>query len=112
MEDWQALAGTLLEAVGDRAAEQGRPVWVEVRDASGSGDDLGLCFLDDPGGFLGSQAPPDCLAVGGVATGRVTVADGGIEPPVPLEPGVTAGVRMCCLVTRGGLVGWHMRLPG
>ncbi len=111
MEDWPALAGILLEAVGDRAAEQGRPVWVEVRDAFGSGGDFRLSFLDDPGGFLGCQAPPDCQAVGVVATGRVTVADTGIEPPVPLEPGVTDGIRMCCLVTRGGVVGWQMRLP-
>jgi len=111
MEDWQGLAGILLEAVGDRVADQGRPVWVEVRDLPGADADFSLCFLEDPQGFLGREAPPDCLAVGVVATGKVTVADSEIEAPVPLAPGVTTGIRMCCLVTRDGLVGWRMTLP-
>jgi hypothetical protein len=111
MEDWQGLTGVLLEAVGDRVAEQGRPIWVEVRAVPEGGGDFRLCFLDDPGGFLGRQAAPDCLAVGVVATGRVTVADSEVELPVPLAPGVTPGIRMCCLVTRDGLIGWRMTLP-
>jgi hypothetical protein len=111
MEDWQALADVLLEAVGDSAAEQGRPVWVEVRGGADGAGYFGLGFVDDPAGFLGRNAAPNCVAVGVIATGKVTVADTEVELPVRLSPGVTPGIRMCCLVARGGQVGWRMTLP-
>ena len=104
--------------------------------------------LDDgPEGLLGWEASDDCLGVGVVATGRVTMDEGrgeggggggdgavraagtgrvraigtgrvraaGTGPgigPAGLRSGTTPGVRLACLVSRDGAVGWRMVVPG
>jgi hypothetical protein len=90
MMDWQQLTELLLEATGDRVAEQGYPTWVLVLDPQ-SGDDghgggdghdrhdggerddgaFSLALKDDPVGLVGWVATSDCRAVGVIATGRL-----------------------------------------
>jgi hypothetical protein len=111
MEDWPGLAELLLDAAGDRVSAAGCPTWVGVRDDPRGEGDVGLWFVEDSRGFLGWAAPPECIAVGVVATGKAHVADTPVEAPVPFAPGVIPGIRMCCLVTRCGEVTWRMTLP-
>jgi hypothetical protein len=135
MEDWNALAGLLLAALGDHTAERGAPTWVEVVDPPGGVGDVQLFFSENQAGFFGWVAPPDCQAVGLVATGRVWATepdtgptrqpDPGAPPHphspagAPPEPGPAAGappepvpgVRLACVVARDGTVGWRMTLP-
>jgi hypothetical protein len=111
MEDWPEVAELLLEGLGDRVAAAGHPTWVAVMEHPSPGDGFGLRLMDDPGGFLAWSAPPQCLAVGMVATGRAHVADAPIEARIPLSPGLIPGIRMSCLVTRRGEVTWRMTLP-
>jgi hypothetical protein len=111
MEDWPGLAERLLDGIGDRVSVAGRPTWVGVRDDPLGQRDIGMWFSEDPYGFLGWEAPPECIAVGVVATGRAHVADTPTEAPAPFSPGPIPGIRMCCLVTRRGEVTWRMTLP-
>jgi hypothetical protein len=111
-QDWTALAGTLLGAFGDHVAEVGEPTWIQIAEDPQDSDVRQLCFSQEPTGFLGWVAPAHCRAVGVVATGRMFVESGPAETPVPLPPGVTPGVRMACVVSRQGDVGWRMVLPG
>jgi hypothetical protein len=111
MEDWTALAALLLDGIGDRVATAGHPTWFGVTAKPTSPDDFALRLVEDPPGFLGWDAPPDCVAVGLVGTGRAQVGDSPTEGRVHLAPGLIAGIRMCCLVTRCGDVVWRMMLP-
>jgi hypothetical protein len=111
MEDWPGLAELLLGALGDQVAATAHPTWIGVRnDPLGDGH-IGLWFVDDDEGFLGWQAPPECIAVGVLATGQAHVTETPVERPQPFPPGVTTGIRMCCLVTRSGEIAWRMTLP-
>lgn len=111
-KDWPALAAVLLDALGDRVAEQGRPMWVRVLDAPDAADGFDLDLDDSPEGLLGWVAPDDCQGVGVVATGRVTLDEGSEDGPGGLRPGHTPGVRLACVVSRDGVVGWRMVVPG
>ncbi len=126
-KDWPALAGILLDGLGDRVAEQGRPTWVRILDAPGSKGAFDLDLDDGPEGLLGWEASDDCLGVGVVATGRITMDEGrgedaggggrgdGAGPGIGaagLPSGTTPGVRLACLVSRDGDVGWRMVVPG
>ena len=111
MEDWPGLAELLLGALGDEVAAAGHPTWIGVRTDPLGDRDIGLWFADDDEGFLGWQAPPECSAVGVLATGQAQVTETPVERPQPFPPGVTTGIRMCCLVTRSGEVAWRMTLP-
>jgi hypothetical protein len=111
MEDWPAVAELLLEALGDGVAAAGQPTWVTVMDDPSGRKDFELQLMEDPQGLLAWNAPPRCLAVGVVATGRAHVADTPVEGRLPLSPGLIPGIRMTCLVTRRGEVIWRMTLP-
>jgi hypothetical protein len=111
MENWPAMAELLLDAIGDRVSAAGCPTWVGVRDDPLGERDFGLWFEEDSRGFLGWEAPPECIAVGVVATGKAHVDDTPLEAALPFSPGVIPGIRMCCLVTRRGEVAWRMTLP-
>ena len=79
MRDWQHLTEILLTAAGDAVAEQAHPTWVRVFDRpNGEGPDgFSLGFCEDPDALLGWVAPPDCEAVGVIATGRLRALPGG-----------------------------------
>jgi hypothetical protein len=111
MEDWPGLAELLLGALGDEVAAAGHPTWIGVRTDPLGDRDIGLWFADDDEGFLGWQAPPECIAVGVLATGQAQVTETAVERRRPFPPGATSGIRMCCLVTRTGEVAWRMTLP-
>jgi hypothetical protein len=111
--NWPALAGILLRALGDKVAERGVPTWVRVHDPPGPPDgDFCLELFEDGRGFLGWTAPPDCQAVGMVATGRAIAEDGPREPPPGFPPGTPTGVRLACLLARDGSIGWQMETAG
>jgi len=112
-KDWPALAEVLLDALGDRVAEQGRPTWVRILDSPGEPGAFDLDLDDSPEGLLGWVASDDCLGVGVVATGRAMMDEtAGSHSPAGLRPGTTPGVRLACLVSRDGEVGWRMVVPG
>ena len=58
--DWEALARLLLEAAGDRVADLGHPIWVQVLDPPGAdkADGLALAFCDEPDALMGWVARP------------------------------------------------------
>ncbi|MGH9116120.1 MAG: hypothetical protein ACRDWW_09875 [Acidimicrobiales bacterium] len=105
------MSGVLLEALGDRVAELGHPAWVQVLYPPGC-DGFDLAVSEEPDALLGWVAPPDCEAVGMVATGKVHVEESPSGVPPGLIPGTTAGARMVCLVARDGDIEWQMVTPG
>jgi hypothetical protein len=113
VKDWQRLARLLLDALGDHVEGRGRPTWVMVLEdpENPSGEHFALALLDQPEALLESVVPPECLAVGAVATGTVHAANGPRESRLGFSPGTTSGVRMCCLVSRQGDMGWAMLTP-
>jgi hypothetical protein len=102
--DWQTLTEILLTGLGDQVAVQGHPTWVMVRPDPEAAEGFTLCLSDADNALEAQGAPPDCLAVGMVATGRVRALD---------DPGAgpTGGIRMACLVTRDGTVAWRLVQP-
>jgi hypothetical protein len=103
----------LLGALGDKVAERGAPTWVRVRDpAEPAAGDFSVELFEESRGFLGWTAPPDCQAVGVVATGRAIAEDGPREPPPGFPPGTPTRVRLACLVARDGTIGWQMETAG
>lgn len=112
-EAWNALADELLREFGDQAAGQGQPVWAQMVPLPQDGRDmLGIALSDHDPGLLGWTAPESCRALVMVATGRVHVEDGPSDRPPGLQPGVTAGARLACIVARDGSVGWSLQIPG
>lgn len=110
MQDWQRLADVLLDAAGDRAEEQGHPMWVRVLDtAAGDPDDsFSLALSAESAGLLGWVATADCRAVGVVATGRLRPME--CAAPDIVDPSADR-IRMVCLVSRQGQTAWKMALP-
>ncbi len=110
MKDWQALTRLLLEALGDHVEQQGRPTWVLVLDEPDdpTGERFALALSDEPGGPLGYAAPPECQAVGVVATGREVIGKrykgGRSWPP-------SGKARLACLVSREGEIGSVLGRP-
>jgi len=111
--DWQKLAHILLDALGDHVAEHEQPTWVQVMDAPGGPGDqhFALTLTDEPGALLGRAAPPECHAVGVVATGKARSEDGPANSSIGFPPGTTTRARMCCLVTREGVAYSAMLTP-
>ncbi|HET9076155.1 MAG TPA: hypothetical protein VFN68_04430 [Acidimicrobiales bacterium] len=107
--DESAVARLLLDVAGDTAGRQGRPVWVMVM--GDPADPTGLALHGDGFDPLGWRAPPDCRIFGMVGTGRVRPLDDGVELAANLAGGRSGGVRLACVVSRSGRVGWHMVLP-
>ncbi len=111
MEDWNALAGWLLAALGDHVAERDRPTWIQVLDPPDGGGSAHLMLSDRHPGFMGWVAPSDCQAAGLVATGRMWAAHPEVDPSPGTPGGPPSGVRLACVVARDGTVGWRMVLP-
>lgn len=102
--DAAALARVLLRRLGADAAAGGRPIFVRV-PCRGDGRAMSFTRRRD---VLGWTAPPDCAAVGVVATGRAYRLPGLDEPPA-----VSSGkLTLCCVVCRDGRVGWRSESPG
>jgi hypothetical protein len=110
MRDWRRLAGVLLEAAGDRVAEQGHPTWVRVLDPpiGGAQERFAVAVSDDPDGLVGWVATADCQAVGVVATGRLRPMD---DAPPGVKGLARDQIRMACLVARDGDVACKILLP-
>lgn len=110
---WTALAGILLDALGESVAQRGSPTWVQVQDPpGGSTGDFCLVFDEESPGFLGWTAPLECQAVGVVASGRAVVPEGPVEPLPGFLAGTETAVRLACVVARDGSVGWQMETAG
>lgn len=110
MTRWNDLAAVLLDSLGDRVADRGRPAWVQIHDDPAGGQEFDLIVADDME-VVGWHAPPECQALAVVATGTVERADPGLEPPVPIPVGRTPGARLSCVAARDGETGWALRLP-
>ncbi|HEX6394019.1 MAG TPA: hypothetical protein VFZ97_11290 [Acidimicrobiales bacterium] len=125
MYDWQELARNALEALGGHVQRQGCPTWLRIFEDPEEDSGLRLEADDDSLGFFGWVAPEACLAVGVVATGRATVS-GEQSTSVTGESGTcesdalstrvndAGGVlplRIACVVSRSGGLGWWMELP-
>ncbi|MGC8627059.1 MAG: hypothetical protein ACP5VR_05770 [Acidimicrobiales bacterium] len=110
--DWQKLAHILSDALGEHVAEHGQPTWVQVLDAPGGPGDqhfgIDIAVTDVPSALLGRAAPPECRAVGIVATGKARSEDGPASSGTGFPPGTTTRARMCCLVTQDGTAYWAM----
>ncbi|HVA73101.1 MAG TPA: hypothetical protein VNF71_00870 [Acidimicrobiales bacterium] len=119
---WQQLAEELLETLGDEVRDQGVPTWVRVFDDDDEESGFAVDASSEPQALLGWTAPPECVAVGVVATGRLRVdpsaaggwsGDGRSFGDVYQDLAQIEGsrIRMCCVVGRSGDVGWHLEGP-
>ena len=132
MYDWQTVARGALQTLGGAVQRQGFPTWLRIFEDPGSATGLRIDSAAGPIGLLGWRAPEDCLAVGMVATGRGRLlgtetyagaaedasedrADGVAEGNALAERFNAAGgvlpMRMACVVSRSGEIGWWMELP-
>lgn len=110
VHDWQTLAEQLLVGEGDLVDSRGSPTLVRVYGEPFPGSDLRLDTSVDPRFLIGWVAPPGCLAVALVATGKAfALDDGAAGGVVDCE---LARVRLCCVVGRSGRIGWSMTGPG
>lgn len=107
--DESALARHLVEGAAETSMPVDRPVWVMLLDGLDGG--LEVAVRDDGFDPLGWLAPPECQVFAMVGTGRVRPLDDAVELPASLAGGRAGGVRMACVVSRRGRVGWHMVLP-
>lgn len=99
----------VMKGFGDAVAQLGHPIWIQLFDQDADQSALALSPEDfDP---LGYVAPPECRAIGMVATGRLRCLDEAAEPPAHLASARSGGARMACVVGRDGRTGWHMVLP-
>ena len=106
---WQHFAEQLLADLGERVQRRGSPTWLRVYE--GPDADVGLTVTsDDPRFLIGWTAPAGCAAVGIVATGRTrAIGEAGVSTSfAPERDGVQ--VRMCCVVSRSGEVGWTLQV--
>ena len=107
--DPHRVARGLLEQSGEEAARRGSPVWMAV-DHDGPRRFVGHEIVR-PCGFVGYELPQEWPAAAVVASGRFRPLDESAELPARLVQGLAGGLRMACVVTRDGTVGWHLDLP-
>ena len=106
LHDWQGLAEELLACEGDEVERRRYPTHVRVFEGHSPGPALRLERSSDPRFLIGWVAPPECVAVALVATGRAYVADGaGGAESLACD---MARVRLCCVLSRSGRIGWTM----
>lgn len=74
MHDWQGLARDALEMLGEGVSRQGYPTWLQIYEDPDDEVGLRVEAYCDPTGLLGWTAPPDCIALGVVATGKARTA--------------------------------------
>lgn len=99
----------VMNGFGDTVAQLGHPIWIQLLDRDA--DKLTLALSPEDFDPLGYIAPPECRAIGMIATGRVRCVDDSAEPPANLASARSGGARMACVVGRDGRTGWHMVLP-
>lgn len=105
VSSWQDLAEQLLVELGDVVERRGSPACLKVFEHPG--DPVALCLSgDDPTSLVGWTAPPECTAVGIVATGHARALAGAADCDA-IERDF-ARIRLCCVVGRSGEVGWTM----
>jgi len=104
-DGWQRLAEQAHEKFAEEVADLGCPVWIQFFRDPSSEAGLSVGTVTGPDGLLGWTAPPDCVAVGMVATGKLVLVDG--------QDGSRQGrsrISMSCVVGREGQSGWFLRL--
>jgi hypothetical protein len=106
--DEQGAARDLLDRWGATAAQEGHPLWFQLR-----GDRGGLVTrqLSYPNGLLGRVVPIRWTGVAVVATGRFRLLDEAHEPPAAMIPGFAGGLALACVLSRRGVIGWRLTLP-
>lgn len=102
------MASFLLDELGDEVAAAGRPTFVVVGGGGAAG---ALPAYQRRADVLGWTAPRNASAVGVVATGRLRCLDPSSELPARQIPALAGGMRLCCVVSRRGDLGWRIRLP-
>ena len=103
------MAERLLDQYQERAEQEGNPIWLELSSPPAGADDPAVVELREE--VLGHRAPDHCVAVAVIGTGRMRMLNPAQEPPASLVPGMSGGLRMACVVSRAGRVGWRMVLP-
>jgi hypothetical protein len=105
----EKAAALFLSAFGDVTAAQGRPMWLQLLAVPDDESKVSIAFSADEDALLGWHAPPECMAVGTVATGTICqeVEHG---PEGYLGKGRTrqTGVRMACVLWRDGKLDWKL----
>ena len=106
--DEMQAAHDLLDRWGAKAAQEGHPLWFQLR-----GDRGGMVTrqVTDPDGLLGRVVPSRWTGVAVVATGRFRLLDEAHEPPAAMIPGFAGGLALACVLSRRSVIGWRMRLP-
>jgi hypothetical protein len=107
--DENEVAASLLEMHGPAGASTGRPRCLQVKVAA-SGQ-IRAEVRPEPEGWLGQNLPAGWEAAALVATGRVRSTDETCELPGSLARARAGGLRLCCLVSRSGGIGWKAELP-
>jgi hypothetical protein len=107
--DENEVAARLLRLHGEAVEAAGAPRWLQVRYDSGRA----LEAAERPGreGWFGHLLPPGWQAAAVVATGRVHALEPSHELPASLTGARSGGLRLCCVVSRAGGVGWKMEVP-
>lgn len=102
---WQEFAEQMLADLGDVVAQRGSPTWLRVFEDPST--PVALCLSDSgPISLIGWTAPPECTAVGVVATGRAQALVGADDPGAIDRD--FAQISLCCVVARTGEVGWTL----
>jgi hypothetical protein len=103
-------AAHLLDRFGDRAADRGAPCFLKLRWRPGSARPEASVVARREG-LLGVTVGPRWDAVAVVATGRFRLTDDACEPAAAVRHGMGGGLRLACVVSRPGSVGWRLVLP-
>lgn len=104
--DWQEYSEELLGVLGDVVEQSGTPVWLRFIENPLTESGMTVEMSREPGLLIGWTAPPECAAVGMVATGHTRPLSEGVESLSLWHAG--AQIRMCCVVGRSGEVGWML----
>ena len=108
--DWQEYSEELLGVLGDVVERAGAPVWVRFIENPLTASGMTVEMSREPWLLIGWTAPPECAAVGMVATGHARPLSEGLESLSLGHAG--AQIRMCCIVGRSGEVGWTLEGDG
>jgi hypothetical protein len=110
-QTWNAVAGELLSWFSLSAQAAGGPVWLALFETD-DGSRVEVARDGSADGLAGWSAPPDCVAVSVVATGRVIGPRSPAAPcPIP-APFTVQRLALCCVVARDGAVGWRTDAKG
>lgn len=117
-QDWSSMAAQLLSALAGEVEDRGCPTWFRFFDDPAFDPGLRIEAASGPDLLLGWTAPEECAAVGVVATGWARAflqgapeQGRGQEGELSGALGVPVRVRLACVVSRIGRVGWRMEIP-